>query len=678
MKKVWKGFAAAVSAAAIAATGFIGATSASAEETKVDPTPGAITIKNPILNDEFNAYQLLGATISEKTPATESASATYNYAYKLLGTTNAEKLNAPATKALVAALNAANAKLETKLDFDANTDGVQTTITIPAADTATDNIVNAFETQVVRAVDLFGPGTGKADAMRAFAQSLAKAVADNNVSVAGTAKATEDDVTNKALVIKGANNADLNIGYYLVDHVNQADEGNRTLSAYLVNTLTAAGAVLDLKTATVEFEKKVEDWNESLDDKDENSGTIDSDAWQDSADHKLGDEVPFMLKGSLPSNYANYDVFQYQFSDELSEGLTLDKDSIEVQLVNFGTPNVVVKKLTADEFQVEEDANNDTDKDGLPIGATKFTVKVGTETTQGAGDDAVTIRDLKGVTSTTNSEGKIVDIPNFSVANTKVVVTYKATVNKKAIIGSTGNPNKANLSISENPDNGWDGLISTPEDIVIVFTYKYTVNKTFDGQTSNVPAQLPSFLLEKFIPAENGKVTINNVKGNWVAVGNKVTVENVAGENETPVYQASFSHLDDGYYKLSEKDVPAGYNPAADKFFTVTAEHDAESDNPQLKKLTVTYYTDATFTTKATTADGKDDVVINTPTTEGDGDAAVTTPASGSVVVTIDNKSGSQLPSTGGMGTTILYAAGAAIVLIAGIGLAVTLRRRQA
>ena len=64
-------------------------------------------------------------------------------------------------------------------------------------------------------------------------------------------------------------------------------------------------------------------------------------------------------------------------------------------------------------------------------------------------------------------------------------------------------------------------------------------------------------------------------------------------------------------------------------------------------------------------------MVVNTPTTEGDGDAAVTTPASGSVVVTIDNKSG-------GMGTTILYAAGAAIVLIAGIGLAVALRRRQA
>lgn len=442
-----------------------------------------------------------------------------------------------------------------------------------------------------------------------------------------------------------------------------------------MNTLTAAGAVLDLKTATVEFEKKVEDWNESLGDKDENSGTIDSDAWQDSADHKLGDEVPFMLKGSLPSNYANYDVFQYQFSDELSEGLTLIPGSIKVQLVTVATDGTMteLKELTkatetaTNDFAVEME-NNRTDSDNPPVGATKFTIKIGTETQQGEEPNVTTIRDLKAITDT---------IEDFNAANTRVVVTYKATVNKKAVIGTTGNPNKANLSISENPDNGWDGLISTPEDIVIVFTYKYTVNKTFDGQTSNAPAQLPSFQLEKFISAENGTVTINNVKGNWDTVG-KVQVDNVAGENETPVYQASFSHLDDGYYKLSEKDVPAGYNPAADKFFTVTAEHDAESVNPQLKKLTVTYYTDASFTTKATTADGKVDEVVNTPTTEGEGDAAVTTPASGSVVVTIDNKSGNELPSTGGMGTTILYAAGAAIVLIAGIGLAVTLRRRQA
>lgn len=46
--------------------------------------------------------------------------------------------------------------------------------------------------------------------------------------------------------------------------------------------------------------------------------------------------------------------------------------------------------------------------------------------------------------------------------------------------------------------------------------------------------------------------------------------------------------------------------------------------------------------------------------------------------ITVINTPGSSLPETGGMGTTVLYVAGAAIVLIAGIGLAVALRRRQA
>lgn len=45
---------------------------------------------------------------------------------------------------------------------------------------------------------------------------------------------------------------------------------------------------------------------------------------------------------------------------------------------------------------------------------------------------------------------------------------------------------------------------------------------------------------------------------------------------------------------------------------------------------------------------------------------------------TILNNAGSELPSTGGMGTVVLYTVGGLIVLIAGVGLAVALRRRQA
>ena len=43
--------------------------------------------------------------------------------------------------------------------------------------------------------------------------------------------------------------------------------------------------------------------------------------------------------------------------------------------------------------------------------------------------------------------------------------------------------------------------------------------------------------------------------------------------------------------------------------------------------------------------------------------------------ITVVNEAGSQLPTTGGMGTTVLYIAGAALVLGAGITLVV--RRRM-
>ena len=79
MKKVWKGFAAAVSAAAIAATGFIGATSANAAE----PASGHITLNNATSNDTFTGYApfLINSMSSETTGEGESAQTTYTYDY---------------------------------------------------------------------------------------------------------------------------------------------------------------------------------------------------------------------------------------------------------------------------------------------------------------------------------------------------------------------------------------------------------------------------------------------------------------------------------------------------------------------------------------------------------------------------------------------------------------------
>ena len=52
---------------------------------------------------------------------------------------------------------------------------------------------------------------------------------------------------------------------------------------------------------------------------------------------------------------------------------------------------------------------------------------------------------------------------------------YTAELNNEAVIGSAGNPNDAYLEYSNNPNDEGTGV--TPNDTVIVFTYKIVVNK---------------------------------------------------------------------------------------------------------------------------------------------------------------------------------------------------------
>ena len=107
----------------------------------------------------------------------------------------------------------------------------------------------------------------------------------------------------------------------------------------------------------------------------------------------------------------------------------------------------------------------------------------------------------------------------------------------------------------------------------------------------------------------------------------------------------TFKGLDDGDYVLKETKTPAGYNTIADIEFTVTADHDVESDNPVLKSLSGNKKTgEITFTAN------KDD---------------------GSLTTNVVNKKGSILPSTGGMGTIFIYVVGIALILGATILLVV-------
>ena len=219
----------------------------------------------------------------------------------------------------------------------------------------------------------------------------------------------------------------------------------------------------------------------------------------------------------------------------------------------------------------------------------------------------------------------------------KITVEYTATLNTNAVIGSAGNPNTVNLEYSNNPNQGGEGETgTTPDDTVIVFTYKTVINKV-DGEGN--PLTGAEFTLEKFVKGDDGVDEYNTVKGTWTPID---VVKNAEGTEFT------FKGLDDGIYRLTESVTPAGYNTIESIVFTVIAEHDILADNPALTSLT---------------GEAVTGLITFTPVL-----------AEGALTTDVVNNAGSILPSTGGIGTTLFYVFGALLVIGAGVLLVVKKR----
>lgn len=211
-------------------------------------------------------------------------------------------------------------------------------------------------------------------------------------------------------------------------------------------------------------------------------------------------------------------------------------------------------------------------------------------------------------------------------AGSKIRVEYTSTLNENAVIGEQGNVNKAKLQFSNNPndeqggENGPTG--ETPWDNVIVFTYKTVINKVDD---KNQPLKGAEFTLSKKMKDGSTKT---------VAV-----VKDSEGTTFT------FNGLDDGDYVLTETKTPAGYNSIKPITFTVTANH------------TITWE-----------GEDRDTILTSLSGNAASGEITFTpTDDKSELDTNVVNKPGSSLPETGGMGTIVLYAAGAVLVVAAGV-----------
>lgn len=341
------------------------------------------------------------------------------------------------------------------------------------------------------------------------------------------------------------------------------------------------------------------------------------DNWGTAADYNIDDYVKFQLTGSLPTDYADYTSYEYTFHDTADQGLTFVNDTthpVKVYAVNDNN-KVELKQDTLTGYQVlTSDINGET-----------FNVK---------------FADLKKAQA--EKTGDTVNI----TSSTQIVVEYYAQLNENAVLGSNGNQNKVYLQFSNNKYG--EGTGKTEEHKVTVFTFKLEVTKYGKTDSDKEALNGAGFTLYK-------ATKVNPADSDYAKVGDEV--------QHTNGNVFDFTGLDSGYYKIVETTTPKGYNTIDPITFTVTATYNSADEPGTLTDLTVT------DVKVGGVASAEQTFTVNRGTGEA-GTAQIKTD-----VVDIP---GSKLPSTGGMGTVMLYVAGIAVFVLAGATLVMALRRRNA
>lgn len=206
---------------------------------------------------------------------------------------------------------------------------------------------------------------------------------------------------------------------------------------------------------------------------------------------------------------------------------------------------------------------------------------------------------------------------------TVLTIKYSATVTSNAL-----SVNPATNTASLNYGNS-DGSNSVPDVPVNVYNAKLTVTKVDEKGEALAGA---GFVLKngneqyyKLTETTTGEgdAAVTTYSVSWVSTLAEATeYTTTAGEGGNVI---AFTGLGVGTYTLVENTVPTGYNPAADEDFTVEAKDFEELELELTAEVT--------------------------------------------------NNKGAELPSTGGMGTTIFYIIGA--ILVVGAGVLLVTRRRM-
>lgn len=346
-----------------------------------------------------------------------------------------------------------------------------------------------------------------------------------------------------------------------------------------------------------------------------NKEVLEGAKWGNVSDSYIGEEVEYKLTGFVADNIATFNKYQYEFHDTLSKGLEAAEGSgntpkdLHVYIDNKGNQTEIVQD-DKDGYKVVLERDSATKKENLTIAFT----------------------DLKTVKDKT---GKTIKVD----ADSKVVVTYKATLTSDAEYTTTGNTNDVELVYSNNPMTSDTGTSTSKRVTDHVFRLDVTkVEKGNEGQKLEATFQVKM--------TKQGNTQLETKK--WLTQTGGITdKEEEAGKFTTSkgTDKIYIPGLVAGTYEITECNTPAGYNTLAPFTITVNPTYD---ENGNLTNLDVT----------------SSDTVMVTPKKANDA----------TIPVTIRNKKGSGLPLTGLNGVTFTWIAGGAVLCI---GVAHLIRSRK-
>ena len=457
------------------------------------------------------------------------------------------------------------------------------------------------------------------DALDTFAEAAFKYATDNNIAAAGSVDATN------------ANTATIRVptaGYYLVagSATSTADK-NQSVVAACALTTTDPTAEVTVKADVPSIDKKI------VEDNDEVKANTAS----------IGDKVEYKIDTAVP-NMKGYEKYYFVIDDTMSKGLTYN-GGLTVKLGD--------STLTVDDYTVTSNVNND------------------------------------GTTSL-----KVV-FKNFiqykAQTGTAITVTYSATINQDANLSAAeGNTNDVTLTYSNNPNSSGTGDSDTPGEGEATGKTPTSETKTYVTgiQISKVDGQDTT----KLLAGAKFQITGTSQK---IVLTNKEMYKAIEGEpaEGTKVYYM----LKDGTYTdVAAVTDKSSDNYNADKYDSTTKMYEKVSvvtKDTVATKINTVGYTNAqgvltfeglstgTYTiTELVAPNGynllKDPVTIeitdnatltNANWTVKSGDTALVANDDNHFVVQVKNNKGTELPSTGGIGTTLFYVIGGLLVVAAGI-----------